>query len=43
LIAVLDAAAINAIASGSQHSTIRAISHLMVRSLSMPAPMSWAT
>jgi hypothetical protein len=32
-----DAAAVNAIARGSQHSTIRAISHRIARSLSVSA------
>jgi hypothetical protein len=34
----VDAAAVNAIASGSQVSTIKAMSHRMARSLSVPAP-----
>jgi len=38
-----DAAAVRAIASGSQHSTIKAISHRIARSLSVSAPMSSAT
>jgi hypothetical protein len=38
-----DAAAVSAMASGSQHSTIRAISHRIVRSLSVFAPTSSAT
>ena len=38
-----EAAAVNAIASGSQHSTMRAISHRMARSLSVSVPISSAT
>jgi len=37
-----DAAAISAIASGSQHRTLSAISHRIARSLSVSAPMSSA-
>jgi hypothetical protein len=37
------AAAVNAMASGSQHSTTKAMSHLMARSLSVLAPISSAT
>ena len=38
-----ETAAVNAIASGLQHSTISAISHLIARSSSWPAPTSSAT
>jgi hypothetical protein len=38
-----DAAAVNEIASGSQHSTMSAISHRIARSLSVSAPISSAT
>jgi len=38
-----EAAAVNAMASGSQHSTMRAISHLMARSLSVSVPINSAT
>lgn len=38
-----DAAAVNAIASGSQHSTIRAISHRIACSGSVSTPSSLAT
>jgi hypothetical protein len=38
-----DAAAVNEIASGSQHSTMSAISHRIARSLSVSAPRSSAT
>jgi hypothetical protein len=38
-----DAAAVNEIASGSQHSTISAISHRMAFSLSVSISMSSAT
>jgi hypothetical protein len=38
-----EAAAVNAIASGSQHNTIKAISHRIAFSLSVAAPMSSAT
>jgi hypothetical protein len=39
---VAEAAAVNAMASGSQHRTIRAISHRMARSLLVSAPTSSA-
>jgi len=38
-----EAAAVNAMASGSQHSTISAISHRIARSLSASAPINSAT
>jgi hypothetical protein len=38
-----EAAAVNATASGSQHSTIRAMSHRMARSLSVSSPRNSAT
>jgi hypothetical protein len=38
-----DVAAVNAIASGSQHSTIRAMSHRIARSESVSAPSNPAT
>jgi hypothetical protein len=38
-----DAAAVSEIASGSQHSTIRAISHRIAFSLSVSIPRSSAT
>jgi hypothetical protein len=38
-----EAAAVRAIANGSQHSTMSAISHRIARSLSVSAPMSSAT
>jgi hypothetical protein len=38
-----EAAAVNAMASGSQVSTISAISHRMARSLSVSAPINSAT
>jgi hypothetical protein len=40
---MVEAAAVNATASGSQHRTMRAISHLIARSLSVSAPTSSAT
>jgi hypothetical protein len=40
---VAEAAAVNAMASGSQHSTMRAMSHRIARSLSVLAPTSSAT
>jgi hypothetical protein len=40
---MVEAAAFNSMASGSQHSAMRAISHRIARSLSLPAPMSSAT
>ena len=41
--AIGEAAAVNAMASGSQHSTMRAISHRMARSPSVFAPTSSTT
>jgi hypothetical protein len=38
-----EAAAVRAMASRSQHTTIEAMTHLMVRSLSVSAPTSSAT
>jgi hypothetical protein len=38
-----EAAAVNAMASGSRHKTMRAISHRTARSLSVSAPISSAT
>ena len=40
---IADAAAVRAMVSGSQVSTIRAISHRIARSLSVSAPISSAT
>jgi hypothetical protein len=40
---VAEAAAVNAMASGSQHRTMRAISHRIARSLSVSAPTTSAT
>jgi hypothetical protein len=40
---VAEAAAVNAMASGSQHSTMRTISHRIARLLSVLAPTSSAT
>ena len=41
--AVAEGAAVNAMASGSHHRTMRAISHRIARSLTVSAPTSSAT